>query len=872
MSVTELAASRVASDLSKATEDGDLIILSRLVDFISTLKGENPRALAVEFDNAPALLAAMGPKITDLMGKAEALLKKWRSSVKQGDAVDMYSAVDGKWFPSQIVQVAVGEDNQVQVLVHYLQWERKWDTWVNIHDQEHGMSPKESKVKHTQIKTPHESWLPNSMREHVAEEERRAEEKEKKAEAKRQAAEAARQEEREKQREINAADTEYDEHGNPIKKRKRELTVKEKAALAAAERAENGEEEDDNDWVCGECGMLEHPTGNAMLLCDGACMRSFHLPCLGMKAPPSGDWFCIDCTERRHECFICKEKGTDYAEVAKCMSAKCGKYYHRTCLTDPASTLFKVDVRDYVEKVPPTGPVRAAAPPSSSSAAAASTTEGESSSSSSSSKSNLVPVNSFRFKCPQHHCDTCDSFFARTKMDKSKSKNTELFECIECPRAYHINCIPPGARFNSCCLMCDGHPNRVLPSREPITRAYRGVASVLEQLGIPEDPPLVSDVMDHHFKLPLQLREEVSQEAEPAPFHKVVSLQYDSLTGGVDAVPPHHPDGVCQCVDQCDEFCWNRLLKIECFGKADDKVSHKEGGRLKSNCKIGAGCGNRLFSTRGYGKMKRFREHAMGMGMKADEDVIEGTLMCEYVGEVIDETEMVRRMENQAKFTPNDHEFYIMELDTGIYVDGKHKGSESRHINHSCDPNLELERWVVNGKMRIGIFAIKNIAKGEPLNYDYQFDTRESASFKCFCGTEKCRGTMAPKAKGEERPLSARERKSLIKQGQLRESGGDNKAARVQAELSRCHTSRYLPGDITNEIRNGPHKYTFISARRTKVFLTENVMQAARVGWGKRRALMWCNAEDEQLRWMQGKERFEAWAKAERKAGKKVGR
>ena len=75
-------------------------------------------------------------------------------------------------------------------------------------------------------------------------------------------------------------------------------------------------------------------------------------------------------------------------------------------------------------------------------------------------------------------------------------------------------------------------------------------------------------------------------------------------------------------------------------------------------------------------------------------------------------------------------------------MDGKHVGSDSRFINHSCDPNCELERWVVNGRSRIGIFAIKDIEKDEPLSYDYQFDTQESSTFKCFCGAAKCRGKL----------------------------------------------------------------------------------------------------------------------------------
>lgn len=49
-----------------------------------------------------------------------------------------------------------------------------------------------------------------------------------------------------------------------------------------------------------------------------------------------------------------------------------------------------------------------------------------------------------------------------------------------------------------------------------------------------------------------------------------------------------------------------------------------------------------------------------------------------------------RRMTLQRELTPSDHDFYIMEIENGFYVDGKHKGSLSRFINHSCDPNCEL--------------------------------------------------------------------------------------------------------------------------------------------------------------------------------------
>jgi SET domain-containing protein len=38
-------------------------------------------------------------------------------------------------------------------------------------------------------------------------------------------------------------------------------------------------------------------------------------------------------------------------------------------------------------------------------------------------------------------------------------------------------------------------------------------------------------------------------------------------------------------------------------------------------------------------------------------------------------------------------------------------GNESRFINHGCDPNCEMQKWNINGNMRLGIFAIKPIKK-----------------------------------------------------------------------------------------------------------------------------------------------------------------
>ena len=172
------------------------------------------------------------------------------------------------------------------------------------------------------------------------------------------------------------------------------------------------------------------------------------------------------------------------------------------------------------------------------------------------------------------------------------------------------------------------------------------------------------------------------------------------------------------------------------------------------------------------------------------------------------------RMANQRRLSPNDHDYYIMELDQGYFVDGKHRGNDSRFINHSCDPNCELQRWIVKGRMRIGIFAIRDIEANEALSYDYQFDTKETDAFKCHCGSANCRGTMAPKKKIDimaNLPLTERgkvditmltrqEKAAIIKFAKLNRAQSLNAQSCTEDELQRSYVSKFLPGDNICEV------------------------------------------------------------------------
>lgn len=105
-----------------------------------------------------------------------------------------------------------------------------------------------------------------------------------------------------------------------------------------------------------------------------------------------------------------------------------------------------------------------------------------------------------------------------------------------------------------------------------------------------------------------------------------------------------------------------------------------------------------------------------------------GTRIVEYTGPIIDKDEGDIRYEGKPIT-------YLFGIGDGTRVIDGH--GTAMFINHSCDANCETEE--VDG--RVWITAIRDIAAGEELCYDYcLYDGEEDAP--CNCGARKCRGSM----------------------------------------------------------------------------------------------------------------------------------
>lgn len=145
-----------------------------------------------------------------------------------------------------------------------------------------------------------------------------------------------------------------------------------------------------------------------------------------------------------------------------------------------------------------------------------------------------------------------------------------------------------------------------------------------------------------------------------------------------------------------DTECFNRLIMIEC----DPNI-----------CPTGDRCNNRRFRKREYAKVTPFKTETRGWGLKALQDIKKGQFVIEYVGELIDEAECESRIKKMIE--NNETNFYFLTIDRDTIIDAGPKGNWARFMNHSCMPNCETQKWVVNGCTRVGLFAIYDIQAGK---------------------------------------------------------------------------------------------------------------------------------------------------------------
>ncbi len=140
-----------------------------------------------------------------------------------------------------------------------------------------------------------------------------------------------------------------------------------------------------------------------------------------------------------------------------------------------------------------------------------------------------------------------------------------------------------------------------------------------------------------------------------------------------------------------------------------------------------------------YFKVRHSKIH--GNGVFAARKIPAGARIIEYQGKRISDKQAEKRF---GQDPDNPFHTFFFSLESGKLIDGGDEGNDARWINHSCEPNCEAQEE----KGRVFIHALRDITRGEELNYDYGLviDDKLTKALKkayaCRCGSENCRGTM----------------------------------------------------------------------------------------------------------------------------------
>ncbi|XP_070614836.1 histone-lysine N-methyltransferase EHMT1 isoform X9 [Erythrolamprus reginae] len=269
----------------------------------------------------------------------------------------------------------------------------------------------------------------------------------------------------------------------------------------------------------------------------------------------------------------------------------------------------------------------------------------------------------------------------------------------------------------------------------------------------PEKPAQVEKILSRDIargyeRIPIPCINSV--DGEPCPVnYKYISQNCVTSPMNVDRNITHLQ--YCVCIDDCSSSkCMCGQLSMRCWYDRDGRLLPEFNTaepplifECNHACSCWRNCRNRVVQNGLRTRLQLFRTRKMGWGVRTMQDIPLGTFVCEYVGELISDSEANVREED----------CYLFDLgnkDRDVYcIDARFYGNISRFINHFCEPNLIAVRVFMSHQdlrfPRIAFFSSRQIEAGEEIGFDYgeRFWNIKAKYFSCLCDSPKCRHSSA---------------------------------------------------------------------------------------------------------------------------------
>ncbi|XP_069576175.1 histone-lysine N-methyltransferase EHMT1a isoform X1 [Brachyistius frenatus] len=207
----------------------------------------------------------------------------------------------------------------------------------------------------------------------------------------------------------------------------------------------------------------------------------------------------------------------------------------------------------------------------------------------------------------------------------------------------------------------------------------------------------------------------------------------------------------CSCTDDCSSStCMCGQLSLRCWYDSEGRLPldfcQREPPVLfecNHACSCWRTCRNRVVQNGLRARLQLFRTQKMGWGVKATQDIPQGTFICEYVGEIVTDAEADTRENDSFLFTLDNKVGDVHCIDARLF------GNIGRFLNHLCEPNLlAVKVFTMHQDLRfprIAFFSSRPIKAGDQIGFDYgdHYWRVKSKYFSCQCASVKCRHSAA---------------------------------------------------------------------------------------------------------------------------------